>query len=133
MNGIRANWSTGRESTRIRGTATNPSWETVKDALLLAKDDSGVVALEFFPPPDVGVQSIQVHTEKGNSVLMLSVDTGEDHEVRDYTNPASRAGVMVEVLGDFWDERLVCDNYDVVVDCFNQFLTNGDVSLDLLR
>lgn len=133
MNGVRANWSVGRESTLKRGTEINPSWEIVKDVLLLAKEDSGVVALEIFPLPDIGVQSIQVHTDKGHSVLMLSVDTGEDHEVRDYTNPCGTTGVMVEVLGDLWDERVICSDYEVVIECFNQFFTKGDVSIDLLR
>lgn len=64
---------------------------------------------------------------------MLSVDTGEDHEVRDYTNSCGTAGVMVEVLGDLWDERMICNDYDVVIECFKQFWETGDVSPGLLK
>ena len=69
--------------------------------------------------------------DQGNFLLMLSELTADDHEVRGYTNPTAEPGRLV-VLGDVWDARMVCQDFEIVRKAFAEFFTSGDVARALL-
>lgn len=133
MNKLCLSWCIGVGERASGGRSSESTWKLVYDLLLSAKASSGSITLDKNPIPDVGASSLQVMTARGRSVLMLGVNTEDDHDVRAYTNPKGSPGVMVEILGDYWSERMICNDYDVVIECFKQFWETGDVSPDLLN
>src|SRR6478672_1615347 len=121
MNKPCLSWCIGVGERASAGKSSKSTWKLVYDLLLSAKASSGSVTLNKNPIPDVGVASLQLMTARGRSILMLGVNTEDDHDVRAYTNPRGTPGVMVEILGDYWGEQMVCDDLDVVIECFKQF------------
>lgn len=81
---------------------------------------------------EIGPQTLQVLADQGLSVLTLGEDTGEDYVVRTFTSGLA-AGQQLKVLGNTWDPRLICENFDVVVQVFREFFETGNVSRELLN
>jgi len=92
---------------------------------------SGSITLELINGPEVGPESFQVESEGGRSVMSLGEDDGEDFVVRSYTNDAATDG-KVEILGNEWDSRLVCNDQNLVKEIVLEFLTTGNVSRQYL-
>ncbi|MFZ5874947.1 MAG: DUF6911 family protein [Nitrospirota bacterium] len=126
-------WVIGSGEQRTGGDKRETSLIEIISLINKAWDCNGVVELYKHPCPDIGAQNIQVRIDKHRSVLTLGEENVDDHDVRAYTNPIGQPGVMVEILGDYWGEQMVCDDLDVVIECFKQFWETGDVSPDLLN
>ena len=119
--------ATGFQSARL----DNPTWDDVAEALGDVQEYDGVVTLDKLGAPKIGPKSLQVRTEDGYSVLTLGEDTEGDYIVRAFSN-ANAHTAMVEILGDSWDLRLVCTDFDLVIQAFREFYDSGDVSRQLL-
>jgi hypothetical protein len=113
------------------GNQDDPRWEDVDSRLQTLKARSGTVALDLVNPPEIGPQGLQVFCDQGNFLLMLSELTADDHEVRGYTN-ASADHDGVGVLGNAWDGRMVCQDFEIVRTVFAELFTSGDVARTLL-
>ncbi|MBU9579995.1 hypothetical protein KTE26_16300 [Ralstonia mannitolilytica] len=124
-------WSIGLGRGQRCGRKNNAAWSDVEKILREAQEESGIVTVDIVGGPEIGPQSLQLKTEKGRSVIMLGVDTGEDYIVRSYSRASTESG-MAEILGDLWDEKSVCTDSGVIARAFNEFLETGDVSKELL-
>lgn len=130
---IGISWTIGQQELRVGGDKRDTTIAEVIDLIRKAWDRNGVVELYKHGNQDTGSHAIQVRIDKHRSVLTLDEETTDDHDVRSYANPRGAPGVMVEILGDFWGEEMICDDLDVVIECFRQFWETGDVSPDLLN
>ncbi|WP_428829876.1 DUF6911 family protein [Pseudomonas aeruginosa] len=55
-----------------------------------------------------------------------------DYIVRSYRN-LKLQGIPFEVLGDVWDGVLICDEFSILQNIFEEFFLTGDVSKELLN
>jgi hypothetical protein len=96
-------------------------------------EKSGVMSIDIANPSSVGPQRLQIRTEAGNSIIMLTEfdDDDEDH-IRVYINVLPIVE-KVTILGDIWDSRIICTNYDIAKRIVQEFVETGNVSMDLLN
>lgn len=75
---------------------------------------------------------LQVRTEKGKYLLMLSETTEDDYEVRSYWDK-SQPDEKVCILGDYWPARQVTRDFDLVYKIIKEFFDTGNVSAVLMN
>ncbi|HBO3003007.1 hypothetical protein QVL95_27225 [Pseudomonas aeruginosa] len=109
-----------------------PSWDDVLSYLELIREGKGSVTLELISKTAVGPQSLQVQSEGGKYVVSLGEDDGVDYIVRSYRN-LKLQGIPFEVLGDVWDGVLICDEFSILKNIFEEFFLTGDVNKELLN
>ena len=112
------------------GNKKNPSWQDVEMQLLRIAHDGGSVTVDLIGA-GIGPQSLQVQSENGYFVLMLGEETENDHFVRTITR-SSAEPTKIEILGNCWDSRIVCESWELVAQTFEKFTATGDVSRELL-
>jgi len=92
---------------------------------------NGTFRLSLKDAPEIGPQELTVEIEGGNAVIGLGEDDGEDYIVRSYTNPAP-GKEKIEILGNLWDSRMVCQSKADILSIVENFFENGDVSREIL-
>ncbi|WP_413243072.1 DUF6911 family protein [Pseudomonas ogarae] len=105
-----------------------PTMEDVKSIIYECGRFDGVTSLSIAPVPDVGPYEINLYADSGNYLLMLNqyLDDGE-HVVRTLNN-TSAGTKLIDVLGDCYQANLITRDIGLVVSCFQEFLSFGDVS-----
>jgi len=102
-------------------------WVDVIWPLKFLQKAPGTLRLRLINPPEPGPISIFLESDNNTYLITLLEDIGDDLNVRAYDNPTATAQ-MVEVLGDYWDARMLTDDFDLVVMLFKEFFETGDVS-----
>ncbi|UCZ73550.1 hypothetical protein LHK94_10725 [Dickeya zeae] len=119
----------GRSSfTRIR----RPEWSDVEELFLKLRNKKGSMRLVVLPEPSVGPVNIDVSTEDGFYLITLLEYSENDSDVRSYWN-MSKADNRVIVFGNYWPERQLIRDFELVVMIFKEFFVTGNVSKDLLN
>ncbi|POD78639.1 hypothetical protein BKM17_07610 [Pseudomonas syringae group genomosp. 3] len=113
------------------GNKKLPAWQDVDYYLDKIKIGKGSLTLSIVGGSDTGPQLLQVFSDEGGYVLSLGEDDGTDYVVRSYLNPELKSSEY-EILGNIWSGELVCLNFSIVKEAFEEFFLTGDVSLDLL-
>ncbi|MFZ5637842.1 MAG: DUF6911 family protein [Pseudomonadota bacterium] len=113
------------------GNRKEPSWQEIEQRLLEVARLRGTVTMDVVGGQEIGPQSLQAQAENGRFVLFLGEDNGQDYVVRTFSNGVS-SQEQVEILGNQWDSRLVCDRFDLVLQAFKEFFETGNVSRELL-
>jgi hypothetical protein len=131
MQQLSLSWTIGIGLSAKGGLQKQPQWEDVESRLQEVRDHSGAVTLYLVDPPEIGPQGLQVFCDRGNFLLMLSELTADDHEVRGYWNPDAEPG-QTEILGDMWDTRMLCQDFEIVKNALMEFFNSGDVEHSLL-
>ncbi len=105
-----------------------PTMEDVKSIIYECGRFDGVTSLSITPVPEVGPYEINLYADSGNYLLMLNqyLDDGE-HVVRTLNN-TSAGTKLIDVLGDCYQANLITRDIGLVVSCFQEFLSFGDVS-----
>lgn len=130
---INLSWMIGIGSTYYYSNNQDLNLNDILNILREISDKSGTLSIEIVDPPEVGSQSLQINTEAGNFIIMLTdLDNNEDYDIRTYTNLCIEAK-KINILGDTWDSKLICIDYDIVAKIMQDFLENGNVSKDLLN
>jgi len=106
----------------------NPTIEDVEFIVSEYSKFDGVVSLSVTPAPESGPYEISLYADSGSYLLMLNqyLDDGE-HIVRTLNN-VSVGKKMIDILGDCYQEGLITRDIKVVISCFQEFLSFGDVS-----
>ena len=131
MKNCTLSWVFGAGDQASGGNKTLPAWQDIEFYLDEVKRRNGSLTLNVVDGPDVGPQLLQVFSDNGKYVLSLGEDDGEDYIVRSYLNPELK-GSEYEVLGNTWGGELVCLDFSVVNDAFEEFFLTGNVSRSLL-
>ena len=103
------------------------SWEDVQTLLIRAEQAAGSLTLALVGGSTFDPQRIQLVADDHKYLIMLTVDEGEDCEVRSYLNPNHAEGQSI-ILGDYWDNRSVCTDFTVVIRLFKNFFDRGSFS-----
>ncbi|HEI6967673.1 TPA: hypothetical protein SK282_004366 [Yersinia enterocolitica] len=114
------------------GNKKEPTWDDIENQLNRLRDASGTLTLDVISDAEIGPEMLQVRTEHCYFIVMLGETTDDDYEVRSYwdmTQPDNK----VEILGDYWPERQLTKDFDLVVRIFREFFDTGNVSTDLLN
>jgi hypothetical protein len=75
---------------------------------------------------------LQVRAESGHYLLTLGEETDDDYKVRFYWDPSLTNDKLL-ILGDYWSERQLIKDYDLVIKIFKEFFDTGNVSADILN
>lgn len=124
-------WVVGVGDQANGGNKKIPTWQDVEYHLDKIKEGAGSLTLSIVGGPDIGPQFLQVFSDEGKYVLSLGEDDGADYVVRSYFNPELKNSEC-EVLGDIWSGELICLDFAIVKEVFEEFFLTGDVSLNLL-
>jgi hypothetical protein len=131
MKNYTLSWVVGVGDQAKGGNKKLPAWQDVEFHLDEIEKEGGSLTLNVVDGPDVGPQLLQVFSDNGRYVLSLGEDDGENYIVRSYFNSGLK-GSEYEILGNNWSGELVCLNFSVVKDAFEEFFLTGNVSRSLL-
>jgi hypothetical protein len=115
-----------RSASNKGGNISNPEWREIEEKLLLSLTGGGTVTLDA-EDENGHPSSLQVRAEGGKFVVMLGQEAQEGWRVRTYKNPASKLE-SISILGDMWNDQLVCRDASLVMAVFSEFFGTGDVS-----
>ncbi len=125
-------WSIGVGADCRGGNKKYPEWSEIEVHLNEIEATSGSVTITVVDGPEIGPQTLQVFSDRGSYLLMLGEDNGDDWDVRTLTNLHAPLG-PIEILGYYWDPKMVCSDFNIVRRAFKEFFDKGDVSRDLLN
>ncbi|MEE4070507.1 DUF6911 family protein [Pseudomonas viridiflava] len=131
MKNYSLSWVVGVGDHANGGNKKFPVWQDVDCYLDKIKRGKGSLTLSIVGGSDTGPQFLQVFSDEGKYVLSLGEDDGTDYVVRSYLNPELKNSEY-EILGDIWSGELVCLDFSIVKEAFEEFFLIGDVSLELL-
>lgn len=131
MKNYSLSWVVGVGDQANGGNKKFPVWQDVDCYLDKIKRGKGSLTLSIVGGSDTGPQFLQVFSDEGKYVLSLGEDDGTDYVVRSYFNPELKNSEY-EILGDIWSGELVCLDFSIVREAFEEFFLIGDVSLELL-
>lgn len=114
------------------GGRESPTWEEVKEFLSKLKGKAGTLTLDILDGGNIGPDMLQVRAQNGNYMLTLGEETDDDYKVRFYWDP-SLPNEKLLLLGDYWSERQLTKDFDLVVSVFKEFFDTGNVSTDILN
>jgi hypothetical protein len=100
-------------------------WVDVIWPLKCLQKAAGILCLDLINPPEPAPISIFLESDNNTYLITLLEDVGDDLDVRACDNPTATAQ-MVEVLGDYWDARMLTDDFDLVVMLFKEFFETGE-------
>jgi hypothetical protein len=124
-------WTIGTESEIRGGHLIEPSFDQVMEKLASIATCPGTLSLDRLDGLAIGPQQLQVHSENNQYLITLGEKDADDYNVRSFTNKAAVAG-QVEILGDYWDKKMICQDFQLVIKVFQEFLLTGDVSREIL-
>lgn len=113
------------------GSSKNFTYNDLEKKLQELKNQSGTITLEILDDVDIGPQALQVRTEKGLYLITLGENTVDDYEIRSFFNP-NKSNKKIVILGDYWPENQLTNDFEFVVKVFKEFYESGNVSLNLL-
>ncbi|MFK3798500.1 DUF6911 family protein [Pseudomonas sp. NPDC088444] len=117
---------------RNGGSSHVADWGEVWAKLVRLGSNPGSVSLNIIDVAAMSPFRISVETDVRNYLVTLLEEVEDDTEVRSYSNPAAREE-MVELLGDYWDARLLTSDFEFVCMMFKEFFETGDVSRQWLN
>lgn len=132
MHKMRFSWCEGVGVRCQGGNQDNPDWFEIDFRLERARVHSGVVDLTLVDANEIGPQCLQVICDRPGFVLMLGECDGAEYRVRSFTN-ANAAFGQVEIMGNYWDARLVCADFAIVKSVLREFFDTGNVSREVLN
>lgn len=124
-------WMIGWGQNANRGTTRDFKPEEVMETLDLIFEKGGTTAVSIVNPPRISPRTLEVQTEGGQILVLLTELTEDDHCVRTLYDE-TRKKEKIEILGDYWDSRTLCDDIEFVKTIVNEFFETGDVSREIL-
>jgi hypothetical protein len=128
---IAFSWIIGFGDNARGGNSDDVERGNVLETVDLIVENSGSVTLGIDDSGEIGPKSLHIESEDGKSVISLGENTVDDYVVRTFTNKSTHEG-KVSILGNEWDSSVVCDDPDILKSIVEEFLSTGDVSIDLL-
>ena len=111
----------------------SPLWSDVSDFLNFLKNNSGTVNIRIINAPDIGPERLSVEAENGFYMVTLLEYDESGGDVRSIWDKTSSSEEYVIILGNYWPERQLTKDFDLVVRIFKEFFDTGNVSTELLN
>ena len=64
-------------------------------------------------------------------VMFAYVNIGPDDEIRTFSDP-TRLDIMVDMLDDYQDNRMIVDDFSLVRRAFTEFYLTGDTDCEII-
>ena len=64
-------------------------------------------------------------------VITVYLNIGYDDEIRTFSDP-TRLDIMVNMLVDNWDNRMIVDDFSLVRRAFTEFYLTGDTDCEII-
>lgn len=80
---------------------------------------------------DSGAEMLQVRTENNFYLITLGEIFEDEYQIRSYWD-RSKLDAEMMILGDYWPERQLTKDFDIVISVFKEFFNTGNVSMELL-
>jgi hypothetical protein len=129
------------------GNIPSPTWEFIESNLNEIRQDGGTARLyiqkltsmmpegKLSPRAPDGkqwyeiIKSLELMFDEGKFILNFSEDKGDDIDIISYWNPGADPA-LVAILGDSWDGRMICADFNIAVKFFKEFFETGDITKD---
>ena len=125
-------WVIGSGADARGGNSSDADLEQILKTFELIREKSGSVTIDIIDSCETGPESLQIESENGKSVISLGENTSDDYVVRTFTNPLSEHKKIC-ILGNEWDDSLVCEDSNLMIAIIKEFMTTGNVSKDILN
>jgi hypothetical protein len=131
MNKYIFTWTQGVSDHAQGGHLKNFVWNDIFNKLNEINGNPGTLSLELIEGPEIGPQLLQIQTERGRYIVSLTEDDEEDSMVRSFINPAG-GDQKIDILGNYWPETTVCDDFSMVIKLFKEFYETGHMTSEFL-
>ena len=110
----------------------NPSLTEINDALNLFASITGFLYLEQYEEDGLEPYKLTLYSQNQKYMVMFAyVNIGPDDEIRTFSDP-TRPDIMVDMLGDCWDNRMIVDDFSLVRRAFTEFYLTGDIDREIV-
>nr|WP_304188154.1 hypothetical protein [Hafnia alvei] len=111
----------------------SPLWPDVFNFLNVLRNSSGSVNIRISNAKDVGPERLSVEAENGFYLVTLLEYDESGSDVRSIWDNTLSSEDNIVILGNYWPERQLTKDFDLVVRIFKEFFDTGNVSTDLLN
>lgn len=102
------------------------------DTLNLFVSATGSLYLEQYKQKGVEPYQLTLYSQNQKYMVMFAYsNVGEDDEIRTFYDP-TRPDNMVNMLGNFWDNRMIVDDFSLVRRAFTEFYLTGDIDREIV-
>jgi hypothetical protein len=74
-------------------------------------------------------KELELMVDDGKFILNFAEDDDKGTNVISYRNPNGYSG-YIDILGDYWDGRMICKDFDITIKYFKEFFETGDITKD---
>jgi len=110
----------------------SPLWPDVFNFLNVLRNSSGSVNIGITNAQDAGPERLSVEAENGFYLVTLLEYDESGSDVRSIWDNTLSSEDNIVILGNYWPERQLTKDFDLVVRIFKEFFDTGNVSTDLL-
>ena len=110
----------------------NTTLADINDTLNLFVSSTGSLYLSQYK--QIGFEPYQLILYSQNRkymVMFAYVSVGTEDEIRTFYDP-TRPKIMVDMLGDNWDNRMIVDDFSLVRRAFTEFYLTGDIDREIV-
>ena len=110
----------------------NTTLADINDTLNLFVSATGSLYLRQYK--QIGFEPYQLILYSQNRkymVMFAYVSVGTDDEIRTFYDP-TRPDIMVDMLGNNWDNRMIVDDFSLVRRAFTEFYLTGDIDREIV-
>jgi hypothetical protein len=75
------------------------------------------------------VRELELMVDDGKFILNFLEEKGDNTNVTSYKNPNGYSG-YIDILGNYWDGRMICKDFDIAIKYFKEFFETGDITKD---
>ena len=110
----------------------NTTLADINDTLNLFVSATGSLYLEQYKQKGIEPYQLVLYSQNRKYMVMFAyVSVGEDDEIRTFYDP-TRPKIMVDMLGDNWDNRMIVDDFSLVRRAFTEFYLTGDIDREIV-
>jgi hypothetical protein len=126
------------EFSPYEGKKHSPTWEHVEFYIHGFRKYSGGATLSLLKPirKDADgdtwyetIKALELLVDKGSFILNFSENKDNEPDVISYWNPNADP-TKVEILGNCWNGRMICKDFDIAIKYFKEFFETGDITKD---
>ena len=110
----------------------NTTLADINDTLNLFVSATGSLYLEQYKQKGIESYQLTLYSQNQKYMVMFAYsNVGEDDEIRTFYDP-TRPDNMVNMLGNFWNNRMVVEDFSLVKRAFTEFYLTGDIDREIV-
>lgn len=110
----------------------NTTLADINDTLNLFVSATGSLYLEQYKQKGIEPYQLILYSQNRKYMVMFAyVSVETDDEIRTFYDP-TRPKIMVDMLGNNWDNRMIVDDFSLVRRAFTEFYLTGDIDREIV-